>query len=101
MTTPVVFAPAARQDLVDIWEFVAADDIDAADRLFEQIMPACRRIGSVPAIGHRRPDLTSAEVRFWPVRSYLVVYRHREEEVEVVRILSGYRDVAALLDDAE
>lgn len=98
---PVVFSPAARQDLVDIWEFVAGDDIDAADRLFERLMEACRRIGSMPAIGHERPDLTSAEVRFWPVRSYLIVYRAGEDEVEVVRILSGYRDVAALLDDAE
>lgn len=48
-------------------------------------------------IGHLRPDLTERPVRFWPVRSYLIVYRADIRPIQVIRVLSGYRDVATLL----
>ena len=47
--------------------------------------------------GHRRRDLTSAEVRFFPVYSYLIVYRPDTTPLQVVAILHGARDVARLL----
>ena len=50
-----------------------------------------------PKLGHLRGDLTSTPVRFWPVYSYLIIYDPATRPLEVVRILSGYRDVAALL----
>lgn len=96
---PVVFSPAARDDLVGIWDYIASDDANAADRFVEEIEGACRRFGAMPGMGHSRDDLTAADVRFWPVRSYLLVYRLRTDCVEVVRILSGYRDIVALLSD--
>ena len=54
----------------------------------------------MPEIGHLRADLTSSDIRFWPVGSYLVVYRLQADGVEIIRILSGYRDIVALLSDA-
>ena len=50
-----------------------------------------------PQIGHTRPDLTTKPVRFWPIYSYLIVYDPQSRPLEIVRILSGYRDIAALL----
>lgn len=50
-----------------------------------------------PELGHIRRDLTSKLVRFWPVYSYLIIYDPATQPLEIVRILSGYRDVAALL----
>lgn len=51
----------------------------------------------MPEIGHRREDLADEPLRFWPVYSYLVIYRADVSPIEVVRVLSGYRDVAELL----
>ncbi len=96
---PVVFSPSARDDLVDIWEYISTDDLAAADRLIEEIQRACQRFAAMPEIGHLRADLTSSDIRFWPVGSYLVVYRLQADGVEIIRILSGYRDIVALLSD--
>jgi plasmid stabilization system protein ParE len=49
------------------------------------------------AAGHWRPDLTSAQVRFFPVYSYLIVYRPETKPLQVVAILPGHRNVAKLL----
>jgi plasmid stabilization system protein ParE len=50
-----------------------------------------------PGMGHRRQDLTSADVRFFPVYSYLIVYRPERKPLQVVAILHGNRDVERIL----
>ena len=93
----IVFSPRARRDLIEIWIYIAEDDIDAADRLLDLIEEAIDGLAAMPRMGHERRDLTDQDVRFWPVKSYLVIYRDGKP-MEIVRILSAYRDVAALLD---
>jgi plasmid stabilization system protein ParE len=36
------FHPEARFDLAEIWEFIRADNLDAADRLIGEILTAIR-----------------------------------------------------------
>ncbi len=91
------YSREARLDLLQIWEFIARDDIDAADRVEHEIEQAINMLAEHPGLGHLRRDLTSKRVRFWPVRSYLVIYDAEAHPLEVVRILSGFRDIAALL----
>lgn len=54
-------------------------------------------LATQPELGHWRKDLTSKPVRFWFVYSYLIVYDPATRPLEVVRILSGYRDITELL----
>ncbi len=91
------FSPQARRDLVEIWEYIARENLDAADRVEQEIQQAILMLARNPELGHVRRDLTSKPVRFWAVHSYLVIYDPDARPLEVVRILSGYRDVATLL----
>jgi plasmid stabilization system protein ParE len=69
-------APDARQDIKDIWSYIAHDSIEAAARVRQRIRDDCRQLAQHPYLGHRREDLTTREdVLFWPVYSYLVIYR--------------------------
>jgi hypothetical protein len=34
----------------------------------------------------------------WPVHSYLVIYRPEIQPLQIVRVLSGYRDIGALFE---
>ena len=91
------YSPEARLDLLEIWEFIARDNLDAADRVEQEIEQAVSMLARDPKLGHLRPDLTSKPVRFWPIYSYLIIYDPATQPLEIVRILSGYRDVASLL----
>lgn len=42
-------------------------------------------------------DLASESLRFWPVYSYLIIYRPNSEPIEVVRVLHGARDISAIM----
>lgn len=50
-------------------------------------------------MGHRREDLTLRAVLFWPVHSFLIVYRPDTRPLEIVRVVSGWRDVSRLLPE--
>lgn len=54
-------------DLAEIWEFIARDSVDAADRWIARLFEAFELLGRSPGAGHTRQDLTAALVRFWPV----------------------------------
>jgi antitoxin ParD1/3/4/toxin ParE1/3/4 len=90
-------SPEAFRDIEEIWEFIAEDNLDAADRVREKIFTACEKIAELPGMGHLRKDLADEALRFWPVYSYLIIYRPDVEPLEIVRVLHGARDVERLL----
>jgi plasmid stabilization system protein ParE len=58
------FHPEARFDVDEIWEFIRADSLDAADRMIAEILAAIDALVTFPGRGHRRSDLTSRPLRF-------------------------------------
>lgn len=58
---------------------------------------AMQRLAQMPGIGHVREDLADETLRFLPVRSYLIIYRPDARPIQIVRVVSGYRDIAELL----
>ena len=76
----------ARQDLIEIRNFIAKDNRTAARKVLAQIRAACRLLAQRPTLGHWRTDLASEPLRFWPVYSYLIIYRPESKPIEVVRV---------------
>lgn len=96
------FHPAALTDLTEIWEYIAADSPDAADRVLEEIREAIRALVPFPESGHHRPDLTGHPVRFQIVRDFLIVYAPDQDPLLVLAVLHGRRSprvMAAILRD--
>lgn len=84
--------PSAETDVEGIWDYLANDSIEIADRVVGSIKSAFDLIGRNPGVGHVRRDLTAQLVLFWPVGSYLVIYREFEQRVEVLAVVHGARD---------
>ena len=92
-----VISPAGRQDLIDIWTEIARDNLEAAERLLDHFEAAFQRLAEFPRMGSARPDLIDLPVRFWTLGNYLIMYRAEKSPIEIVRILSAYRNVGAIL----
>src|SRR5216684_3192558 len=77
MTRRYVLAPEAALDLVQIWRYLKEQgSIEIADRVESVIRDKILFLAANPAAGHWRRDLTDEVVKFFPVYSYLIVYRH-------------------------
>ncbi len=82
----------ARQDLIEIWEHIAADNPSAADALLDRIDDACSRLIDHPRIGPARDDIRPG-LRYLVVGDYVALYRVIDEGVEIVRVVHGRRDL--------
>ncbi len=91
-------AQAALTDLEEIWLYIASDNPTAADKIIDDLYKNIHRLAAMPGMGHLREDLAPEPLRFWPVRRrYLIIYRPDTSPIEIVRVLSGYRDIQTLL----
>jgi plasmid stabilization system protein ParE len=59
-----IYSAEARRDLFQIWEHIAQNDIDAADRVEKEIELAIVNISKNPRIGHLRRDITKSRSAF-------------------------------------
>jgi plasmid stabilization system protein ParE len=89
----VLVTPSARRDLLQIWDYIAADSADAADRVIANIHDDFRKIADAPGIGHTRQELDPV-YRVWSIYSYLIVYRPDTRPLQIIRVVSGYRDLS-------
>ena len=98
------FHPEARTELDEIWEYIALDNPDAAERVIAEILDAIRNLIPFPFVGHKRPDLTSRPLRFIVVYEYLIAYAPAEKPLWVVAVIHGHRSprvIAAILRGRE
>jgi len=92
-----VLSFATEKDIEDIVTYIGQDNPIAALKLLDAFYEAMDRLAEHPKIGHYRPDLTPQPVRFWPVRNrYLIIYKE-SSPLEIIRLLSSYRDITNLL----
>ena len=99
-----LFNPEAEGDLDEIWEYIAAHKIEAADRVADEIEDRVRALVAFPRQGLRRPDLTSRPLRFVRVRDYLIAYAPDAKPLWVVAVMHGRcspRVMAAILRGRE
>jgi plasmid stabilization system protein ParE len=94
---PFVLTPRAEQDLSDIWDYIAADSVDAADRVLTALERAIYKLSKSPGLGHWREDLADKRHRFFLVYSYLIVYRPETKPLQVIRVLHAARDIQSIL----
>jgi len=87
-------ANQAEIDLVEIWLYVAADTMKAADRVLAMIDEKCRLLAERKLLGRERPDL-DPNLRSFPVGSYIIYYKLEPDGIIVARVLHGSRDQAA------
>ena len=88
--------PQAVTDVEEIWDYIAQDNLAAADRLVDEIFAAFAGLAAMPEKGYIRKDLTNKPVRFWLVRHYLIVYQPRSTPLRILAVIHGARNVLVL-----
>jgi toxin ParE1/3/4 len=91
-----VLHPEAYTDIDELWEYIAVDNIGAADRVREEIYETIGDLVAFPYQGHERPDLTTRPLRFQSVRDHLIAYAPEEKPLLVIALLHGRRNPQAI-----
>ena len=92
---PYTVSPLAQADLEKIWQYVARDNRPAADRLLGRFRDKFLLLAGQPQMGERREDLRP-NLRAFTAGKYVIYFRPKENEIEIIRVLHSARDVRAL-----
>jgi len=86
----IVRTRQAREDVLAIWEYIAADNETAADRLLKRIDETARRLSENSALGSPQ-DRFRQGLRCMPVGNYLIFYEPITDGIRILRVLHGAR----------
>lgn len=94
-------APQAESDLDEIWYFLAtqSSSVDVADRVIGSITARFALLATHPYVGRRRDEDLRPGVRTFTVGDYVIAYRVDGDNVLILRVLRGSRDIEALFRD--
>lgn len=94
------FTNAAVKDLDDICEYIGQQNLKAASKLFDTIRKKCKLVANFPNMGKSYSKL-STNLRGFVVEDYVVFYYPREDGIDIVRVVSCYRDLEFLFLEDE
>jgi len=89
------YTSAAQQDLADILMYIARDKPDAAQAWVEKIEVKCLRIAASPEIGESKSEL-GENVRASFVGRYVIFHRRANDQVDILRVIPGDRNIHEL-----
>ena len=86
----------AEADLEEIWEYIAKDNVSAANEFASRIDAAFRELAAAPRIGAPRDELRN-NLRSFPIGRFLIFYDADDRGIRVIRVLHGARLYEKLL----
>ena len=96
----ILWTNRARMDQLEIYETIAEDNVSAAERVYQQIEERVTLLEKNPRLGVRRTEIRDG-LRMLVRGVYLIYYETRPdtdlgdiEEVEILRVLHGHRDMS-------
>jgi len=90
----VLRRPLAEVDILEIWEYIAEDNVVEADRWVDRLDQKLSLWATQPLMGRARDEL-SPNVRSLTFGRYVVFFEPLPDGIEVVRVLHGSRDIDA------
>lgn len=82
----------ASQDLDEISDYFLSQSVDAGDRFVTAFNQKCIHLARYPYIGKSYTHLR-AGLRGLLLMNYIIFYRVIGDDVEILRVVSGYRNL--------
>jgi toxin ParE1/3/4 len=90
----------ASQDLDEISEYFVGRNIDAGEKLLQLFNEKCARLMQFPNMGK-----SYAHIRSWlrgvPLDNYIIFYEVLDDEITILRIVSGRQNLPELLKNSQ
>jgi len=95
--TQLRISPRAREDLLEIWSYVAEESETNADGFIDKIHETMELLAGQPGLGRHREELAPG-IQSFPVGRYIIFYRVLSNAIEIVRVLHGARDIENIFE---
>jgi toxin ParE1/3/4 len=87
----LVIGPEAEADLEEIYEYIATDSPQAAERMLDRLRGVMQQLADGELNGPATRLADGRCVRGWPVRRYRIYYRRSANHTVILRVYHGAR----------
>jgi addiction module RelE/StbE family toxin len=87
----IIWSPTAERNLDAIWEYIAQDNLDAADRMVERLRNAANVLLTSPMIGREGRAAGTRELVVADT-PYILIYAPSRSRIDIGRVLHGAQD---------
>ncbi|MEO1134819.1 MAG: type II toxin-antitoxin system RelE/ParE family toxin [Cyanobacteria bacterium J06639_1] len=99
MTPQFRLTEPAIADIEEIADYLARQSgLSRAEQFLNELDKKLAKVARFPNLGKRRDEILLG-IRSLPLDRYLILYVSTESGVDVLRVVSGYRDLTVLFDD--
>ena len=92
----LIITRPAYNDMQNIFDYIAQDNINAASKLIEVFGKRFDSIATFPNSGFK-PHFSSKDIKVCIVaKHYQIVYAVRNDNLYIQRVLTGYQDICNL-----
>jgi toxin ParE1/3/4 len=88
----------ASRDLSEISDYFLEQSIDAGDRFVEGFGKKCQHLAEFPYLGRSYAQLAPG-LRGIPLMDYIIFYQIVGEGIEILRVISGYRNLQTVFTE--
>jgi len=96
MAQSLIWSSAAFDDLESVTAFIAKDSTHYAAAFALEVLEASRALSRFQDRGRIVPEFAIPDIRELLVRSYRLIYRVTEKEIQILGFIHGSRDLLAL-----
>lgn len=91
-------AEPAKNDLKEIWSYIAEYNSTSADRILRTFKEKFQLLAENPKIGKSQDDFI-VNLRSFSFKKYVIFYFPTENGVEIYRVLHGARNIEDLFEN--
>ena len=103
MKYKVIIDPKAKQDLKEIFIYVALNDsLQSANKLLDSLENSCYKLEEYPECGHVPIELRATGIkRFLQIhyKPYRIIYEINKNQVYIHAVLDGRRNIQEILSE--
>lgn len=101
MTPQFRLTEPAIRDIEQIADYIARETgLAQADRFLTRLDAKFSKIALFPNLGRQRNEILPG-LRSFPIDQYLILYIPANQDVDILRVVNGYRDLSALFTDSD
>jgi len=90
-----IISQPAIKDLEEILDYFSSRDLEAGERFIKEFEKKCGYLADYPNMG-RSFAYIKPSLRGLPLAGYIIFYRIIDNGIEIIRVVSGYRDLESL-----
>lgn len=95
---PVLITDTAKEDILEIVNFIAKENPKAAVGVLNIYEATFKMLAEFPAAGVHKAGIEDSSVLIYTTKKrYSIVYRVKNNTVEILRVLTRYQDLFAIL----